>query len=197
MYRRGVLNATLAHFLAYNQTMIIEQKIMRFVFISLFSMIALVCEARMYQWVEPGVETTQLSGKPPAWYRSAAGGPRIFVFENGRLIDDTQIEVTDEVRQRLREDAFLRAEEDRQKAKEKIAKAKEKEERLEKKASETEEVSDEIVEKQDPIELITDTLFPKEEKKEESENIQDIDELKKIIADWEASQSENARKALE
>ena len=181
--------------MTYNRT-INQVSAMRLLFIFLL-LLSSVVEARMYQWVEPGVETTQLSGKPPAWYRSSNGGPRIFVFENGRLVDDTGIEVSDEVRQRLREDAFILAEEDRQKVKEKIAKAKEMEERIEKSTLKNEEVVEETVDEKNVLELITDSLFPEEENKEETEDIQDIDELKKIIADWEASQSEDARKALE
>lgn len=80
--------------------------------------------ARMYQWTEPDTGSTQLSGKPPAWYRSAEGGPRILVFENGRLIDDTAVEVEDAVRFNMRQQAFLRAEDDKQAAKDKLEKAK-------------------------------------------------------------------------
>ncbi len=154
-------------------------------------------EARMYQWVEPGVDTTQLSGKPPAWYRSTAGGPRIFVFENGRLIDDTGIEVSDEVRQRMRQEAFILAEEDRQKAKEKIVKANEMKQKFQKEDSK--ETESTVEDEQDLPELSTDTLFAKEEKNENqsSDSDVDIEQLRKIIADWEASQSESARKALE
>jgi hypothetical protein len=151
----------------------------------------------MYQWVEPGVDTTQLSGKPPAWYRSTAGGPRIFVFENGRLIDDTGIEVSDEVRQRMRQEAFILAEEDRQKAKEKIVKANEMKQKFQKEDSK--ETESTVEDEQDLPELSTDTLFAKEEKNENqsSDSDVDIEQLRKIIADWEASQSESARKALE
>lgn len=154
-------------------------------------------EARMYQWVEPGVDTTQLSGKPPAWYRSTAGGPRIFVFENGRLIDDTGIEVSNEVRQRMRQEAFILAEEDRQKAKEKIVKANEMKQKFQKEDSK--ETESTVEDEQDLPELSTDTLFAKEEKNENqsSDSDVDIEQLRKIIADWEASQSESARKALE
>ncbi len=63
-------------------------------------------EARMYQWVNPASGHTQFSGKPPAWYRSKAGGPRVFVFENGRLVDDTDREVSEVERQTLRTQAF-------------------------------------------------------------------------------------------
>ena len=60
----------------------------------------------MYQWVNPNSGTVQLSGSPPSWYRSEDGGPRVLVFDGGRLIDDTAIETSDEERQALRDDAF-------------------------------------------------------------------------------------------
>ena len=65
-------------------------------------------EARMYQWINPASGRTQLSGKPPAWYRGKTEGPRVFVFENGRLIDDTAREVSETERQSLRTQAFER-----------------------------------------------------------------------------------------
>lgn len=67
---------------------------------------ALPAKARMYQWVDPGTGTPQLSGKPPAWYRSPARGPRVLVFERGRLIDDTAIAVSEPEREFLRQAAF-------------------------------------------------------------------------------------------
>lgn len=68
--------------------------------------------ARMYQWIEPHTGTTQLSGKPPVWYRSGQPGPRVLVFDNGHLIDDTAIKVEAEARRRLRQEALAIAEED-------------------------------------------------------------------------------------
>lgn len=65
--------------------------------------------ARLYQWVNPDTGYTQLSGKPPAWYRSATAGPRVLVFENGRLVDDTAIELPEEYREQLRRRAMLEA----------------------------------------------------------------------------------------
>ncbi len=62
--------------------------------------------ARLYQWVDPGTGTTQMSGRPPAWYRGSQGGPRILVFEAGRLIDDTAREVPDAEQSALRAHAF-------------------------------------------------------------------------------------------
>ncbi|MCG3202932.1 MAG: hypothetical protein NFCOHLIN_02818 [Gammaproteobacteria bacterium] len=67
---------------------------------------ALPAQARMYQWVNPQSGRTQMSGKPPAWYRSDKPGPRVFVFENGRLIDDTARAVGIEERAALRATAF-------------------------------------------------------------------------------------------
>lgn len=174
---------------------------MRAIFFLFIFLLAFAAEARMYQWVEPDVETTQLSGKPPAWYRSTAGGPRVFVFENGRLIDDTAVQVSDDVRQRMREEAFVLAEEDRKKAQEKIARSREAEKKR-KQQLEEEDVEDSQfaeVEEESTLELLTDALFPKEEEKEEEESISanDLDELRSMIADWEARQTESAKQALE
>jgi hypothetical protein len=68
--------------------------------------------ARMYQWNDPVTGTTQLSGSPPAWYRSGEDGPRVYVFERGRVIDDTGIPVTEDRRVYLRSQAILKAEPD-------------------------------------------------------------------------------------
>ncbi|MGE0861393.1 MAG: hypothetical protein AB7P42_19925 [Gammaproteobacteria bacterium] len=62
--------------------------------------------ARMYQWRSPATGTTQLSGTPPAWYRTLEGGPRVYVFDANRLVDDTGIAVSDEQRRALRAAAF-------------------------------------------------------------------------------------------
>lgn len=62
--------------------------------------------ARMYQWVDPTTRTVQLSGTPPPWYRSEKPGPRVFVFEHGRLMDDTSVTVSEAGRLVLRAQAF-------------------------------------------------------------------------------------------
>lgn len=172
---------------------------MRYFLIFTLSITAFVIEARMYQWVEPDIETTQLSGKPPAWYRSTAGGPRVFVFENGRLIDDTEIEVSDKTRQRMRQEAFILAEEDRQKAQEKIAKANEMKKKFKSDDVENLEAIDEDINGQDKEELLTDALFLEEKNdiEQDNDNSEKMDELRKIIADWETAQSDNARKSLQ
>lgn len=63
-------------------------------------------DARMYQWANPHSGTVQLSGTPPAWYRAATSGPRTLVFEDGQLIDDTGVGVSEPHRLALRDDAF-------------------------------------------------------------------------------------------
>lgn len=69
--------------------------------------------ARMYQWVSSSSSVPQLSGQPPPWYRSEFGGPRVRVFENGNLVDDTAIALPASQRQALRADAFREAEDRR------------------------------------------------------------------------------------
>lgn len=175
---------------------------MRIILILLISITTFVVEARMYQWVEPGVETTQLSGKPPTWYRSTSAGPRVFVFDKGRLIDDTAVEVSDDVRQRMRQEAFLLVEEDRQKAKAKMAKAQEMKDKLKQTESDSDEEFSRDEEEGSDIELITESLFPEEDKEDDQDNQEGIaekslDELKAMIAEWERSQTEDARKAIE
>jgi hypothetical protein len=62
--------------------------------------------ARMYQWVDPARGSAQLSGTPPSWYRSSQGGPRVRVFHNGNLIDDTAIALPRTQARELRDAAF-------------------------------------------------------------------------------------------
>lgn len=61
---------------------------------------------RLYQWVNPATGLPQLSGAPPSWYRSPQGGPRVLVFDNGALIDDTALRIRDELALRMRDEAF-------------------------------------------------------------------------------------------
>ena len=60
----------------------------------------------MYQWEQPRSGRIQLSGHAPAWYRGVHAGPRVLVFDNGKLIDDTAVEVSEVQRQWLREQAL-------------------------------------------------------------------------------------------
>jgi len=49
-----------------------------------------VLEARVYQWTDPNTGTAYLSGEPPGWYRTRQAGPRVLVYEDGKLVDDTE-----------------------------------------------------------------------------------------------------------
>jgi hypothetical protein len=67
-------------------------------------------EARLYQWNDPRTGTTQLSGRAPAWYRKdrvdPITQPRVLVFDQGKLIDDSHRRVPDEEQAALRAEAF-------------------------------------------------------------------------------------------
>ena len=63
--------------------------------------------ARIYQWVDPDSGNVYLSGSPPAWYRSGARGPRVVVFEGGKVVDDTGRQTSEEESAALREKALL------------------------------------------------------------------------------------------
>jgi hypothetical protein len=81
---------------------------MRTILLTLASFLILTgaAQARMYQWMNPASGTVQLSGTAPSWYRSSEDGPRVFVFDDGELVDDTAVQVTESQRLRLRADAF-------------------------------------------------------------------------------------------
>lgn len=158
----------------------------------------------MYQWTEPDSGSTQFSGKPPPWYRSDTGGPRVFVFDNGRLIDDTAVQVSDGVRQRLRQEALVLVEEDYQKAREKMVKAQGLKQKFEKEESKKpEQTSQDSLDEESLIaDSELDELMPDDvDDKDKSITDKSLDELREMIADWEKSQSEDAkesiRKALE
>ena len=93
---------------------------MRSILILILILASPLASARMYQWDDPDTGTPQLSGKPPYWYRGDEPGPRVFVIDNGRVIDDTSVRVPDNQRQQLREAAFLRAEQDEARFKAKL-----------------------------------------------------------------------------
>ena len=157
--------------------------------------------ARMYQWVETDTGSTQLSGKPPMWYRSATSGPRVFVFDNGRLIDDTAIDVDEQVRQQLRQKAFVLVEEDQQEAKDKLAKSLELKQKFVEEKSEKSEKS-EIEDIEAVLEVPSDEEFfvgeetiDDQDKDDNTENT--ADDLRKLITEWENAQTENAKKALQ
>ena len=97
---------------------------MRILLIVLLLSLTWPVSARMYQWVDPDTDTPQLSGKPPTWYRSREGGPRVLVFEKGGLIDDTSVPVSESDREQLRQDALIQAERDQAAINERLMEAK-------------------------------------------------------------------------
>ncbi len=70
--------------------------------------------ARMYQWQDPHSKSVQFSGVPPAWYRGLQSGPRVRVYEGGKLIDDTTIRLSPEDDRSMRDMAFRALEEEQQ-----------------------------------------------------------------------------------
>jgi hypothetical protein len=147
--------------------------------------------ARMYQWTDPNSGSTQLSGIPPMWYRSAEGGPRIFVFDNSKVVDDTNIKVSDEEREHLRQQAFLRAEKDRESAKEKLLNAKTLNATLMQKSKmEEKDKEEEVADAEEvPIEI-------PEAKPPEPAEATTMDQMRKIIEEWEKVKTEQARGVL-
>ncbi len=57
----------------------------------MFLLCALPASAQVYQWDDADTGARRLSNIAPAWYRKPDGKPfpRVRVFDNGRLIDDT------------------------------------------------------------------------------------------------------------
>ena len=176
-------------------------RMMRLLFIGLILFSSLV-HARMYQWIEPDSGTTQLSGKPPAWYRSEEGGPRVFVFEAGRVIDDTTIKVSDRERELLRQRAFIKVEEDEEIARGKLERANKLKEEFDNKSKETsvqeppsvQEPLEEIeaMESSDAPAVAADLEIPRGEAGDKI-----LEEMRALIAEWEKKQSRSALETIE
>lgn len=75
----------------------------------LFSSAPIADEAPLYQWQDPESGRTQMSGRAPGWYRGLQEGPRVLVFRDGVLVDDTAVAVSDELRAQLRAEALTAA----------------------------------------------------------------------------------------
>ena len=151
--------------------------------------------ARMYQWVDPNSGSTQLSGKPPMWYRSTESGPRVFVFEKSKIIDDTGISVSDSERERLRQQAYLQAEEDTAMAREKLLQAKRMDAALQQKQQQKQETEAVAKGEEEPViedivEDIPETETPA------AEEPSTIEQMRKLIADWESDTTKKAKGLL-
>jgi len=158
-----------------------------------------VAQARMYQWVDPDSGTTQLSGKPPTWYRSANGGPRTFVIEKGQIIDDTAIKISDELRDLLRQRAFLKIEEDRTTAVQKIQEAEKLKAALAIGPDEKTGVEQQIITTEEDInetdEISTEADGTTESKNDDYELT--AEEMRAKIKDWESKRTDEAKKLLD
>ena len=158
-----------------------------------------IVQARMYQWVDPASGTTQLSGTPPTWYRSAEGGPRTFVIEKGQIIDDTAIKISDEQRNLLRQRAYLKVEEDRTAAAQKALEAEklkaafaiEPDEKIT--MEQQGDTSEEVVEEADKVATEVDEAT---ESKEDADE-QTAEEMRAKIEDWENKLTDEAKKLLD
>lgn len=163
-------------------------------------LIAGLVEARMYQWVNPGTGSSQLSGKPPAWYRTEAGGPRVLVFENSQLLDDTSVNVEPQQRLKLRQEAFQLSAEEQKKgltSKEAIARLEEQIRAL----VESPELDqylqspDAETDLEELPELITEGA---PEKKPETESADErVERLKALISRWDDRRTSEARSLLD
>ena len=149
-------------------------------------------EARLYQWVNPDSGYTQLSGKPPSWYRSEQSGPRVFVFENGQLLDDTNVVVNDAQRQELRWLAFSLANEEQQ------ALSEERAQRLAELygRAEEEEFYSADVDDEEPTFSLAAPDIEEQEAAEEDEETATINRLRNVVNAWDLLRTEEARSIL-
>lgn len=158
----------------------------------------------MYQWADPETGTTQLSGKPPVWYRSVEGGPRVFVFNRGKIVDDTGITVSDEQRVSLRTNAFVRAEEDRIAAQKKAMEAAKLKATMERNSEEItgEGIDDKaLLDESQMDSRETMAMEPPDDEvlieTEISEEEVSVKKLKELIKEWENMRTEEARSLIQ
>jgi len=160
-------------------------------------------QAQMYQWADPETGTTQLSGKPPAWYRSVEGGPRVFVFNRGKIVDDTGIKISDEQRISLRTQAFINAEEDRTAAQQKATEAAKLKAAMENSNQELtgENIDDEALLDEPQINLEETMAMENSDDEElmaaEISEEESIEILKALVKEWENVRTEDARAVLQ
>jgi hypothetical protein len=158
---------------------------MRIAISLLFLSLAFPAAGRMYQWVEPETDTPQLSGKPPAWYRSREGGPRVLVFDKNKLIDDTNTVVPESEREQLRQEALIQAERDQAAITEKLLEAKRMQAVLDRNRPAEEE------------ELLAEVPVPEPQPRAAeaapAEQGPTIEAMRALVEQWDAQLVENAR----
>jgi hypothetical protein len=145
----------------------------------LLLLVSTAAGARMYQWQDPISSSIQFSGVPPAWYRSPEGGPRVRVYDGGKLVDDTYIQLSDEDSRSMRELAFRALQEEQQveaiKRLERAARREEnRREQAEREASRAQAKSEQSDTSEAPPEVLPDSLSAEE-----------VSRLKAIIAGYD------------
>lgn len=154
--------------------------------------ISTVAYARMYQWIDPDTGTSQLSGKPPHWYRSDIPGPRVIVYENGRVIDDTGIDLSEDEDERLRQEALIIVERDRLTAMEKLLQARRQQAVLESQQEESEELEDMGFEP-----LIIDEDEADDETSDNDRDESTAETMRALIEEYERMRDQQARDVVE
>ncbi len=166
----------------------------RILFLSILLLFSPHSLARMYQWVETDSGTTQLSGKPPSWYRSGETGPRVLVFEKGRLVDDTDIKLSREAQRELRKRAFIMAEEDRLAAKEKLTRSRELKDNY---ITEEEEIPlPAVVGDEVSADSVLEELEQNKKAMSEEEQAQEqkmMEQMREMVEEWEDNQAAQNR----
>ena len=145
----------------------------------------------MYQWNDPDTGTTQLSGKPPAWYRSNEDGPRVIVFDKGRIVDDTNIRVSDDERESLRMEALIKVEEDRDIARQKILESEQIKSKLDKTTEGQEHVMENVV--TEPTASGTEPAVVDSDEQPLPEGDLTEERMRRLLSEWEKQLTEKAK----
>jgi hypothetical protein len=152
--------------------------------------LSLTVHARMYQWVDPDTSTTQLSGKPPYWYRNGELGPRVIVFDNGKVIDDTGIDVSVDENERLRQQALIIVEHDRLSALEKLRQSE-----IQKAAFGSD------VEEEEVMDLLLDPVIEErevnEDRQAEADDSEIEQQMRELLETYELLKTQNAKDLVE
>jgi hypothetical protein len=160
---------------------------MRILFVILLLSLAAPVAARMYQWVDPDTDTPQLSGKPPVWYRSREGGPRVLVFDRDKLVDDTGVAVSEPEREQLRQDALIQAERDQAALNERLLEAKRMQAVLDRNRPPEEEAP---VEEAPPVPAPEAVTAPAPAPQDENST---VEAMRALVEQWDARRTDQAR----
>lgn len=173
--------------------------LIRYLVIALSVLAAAAASAeRMYQWVDPDTGTTHLSGKPPVWYRGTEAGPRVFVFDKDRVVDDTGIKLSETERDRLRQEALIDAEAQREAAREKLLQAKRLKVAMEQQqqaVAETEAGIAEAIAAEAEPEAAEPAAAPSPEDQAAADGMR-VEDMRTLISAWEQQQAQQAKETV-